>query len=110
MKTIFRIIVILAAATIVGSLLYAGVMSAGTTSGFNGFDGDGDRPQFEAGREVRPDGFGENLNPEGERRGHDESGGFPGGILKAIVLMSVAGGIYSLFVSGGRTAKKILAS
>lgn len=105
MKTIFRIIVILAAATIVGSL-----MSAGTTSGFNGFDGDGDRPQFEAGREVRPDGFGENLNPEGERRGHDESGGFPGGILKAIVLMSVAGGIYSLFVSGGRTAKKILAS
>lgn len=108
MKTAFRVLVILIAAVVIGGLIYRGVNSAGASSNFSGFGGDGQR--FEEGSGFRPDGDAGGSRPEEGRGGRGEGGfGFPGGILKALVLMSVAGGVYSLIVWGGRTARKSFA-
>jgi hypothetical protein len=99
MNTIFRILIILVVTAIVGSLMYAGVSAMGSaTTTFE--DGEG-RPQLPEGADFRP----EHEEHEG-REGRDGGFGFPGGIIKALVLMSVAGGVYSAIVWTGRKAKR----
>ncbi|HAX68348.1 MAG TPA: hypothetical protein DCY14_01950 [Anaerolineae bacterium] len=105
MKTLFRILVILVAASIIGGLMYVGVNASGSsdTSTFE----EGRRPQF------NPDGDDNMFRPEGDERGeHGERGGFgfPGGVIKALVLMSIAGGIYSAVVWTGKKAKRVATS
>lgn len=110
MNTLFRILVILVVATIVGGLMYVGVNASGPSTGPGGFeDGEG-RPRFSEG-----DGFGDGdeggFRPEREEHGdRGERGfGFPGGVVKAVVLMSIAGGFYSLIAWSGKKAKKLSA-
>lgn len=96
MKTLFRVLIILVAASIIGGLMYAGVSAAGTTS----FEGE--RPQMPEGAEFRP---------EREEHGEREGGfGFPGGVIKSLVLMSVSGGIYFAVARAGRKAKQVAAT
>jgi hypothetical protein len=99
MKTIFRVLIILVVATLIGGLMYAGVNASSSTNAFPSFEEGRERPQFSEGTEFRP---------EGDRDGRDERGGFgfPGGVLKAVVLMSIAGGIYSGIVWAGKKAKR----
>lgn len=107
MKTVFRVLVILVVTTIIGGLMYMGVGASDSgTTGFPEFEENGERPQFAEESEFRPEGG--DFRPEG---GHDERGeeggfGFPAGIIKALVLMSVAGGIYSAVVFAGKKAKR----
>lgn len=86
MRTLFRVLLILVVASLIGGLIVAGVNASGSSSTPGDFDGDGPRP---------PDGA--EFRPEFE--GRDERGeggfGFPGGMIKAIVAMVVAGGVYS---------------
>ncbi|MBN8655219.1 MAG: hypothetical protein J0M11_05725 [Anaerolineae bacterium] len=99
MKTIFRILIILVVTAIVGGLMYAGVSASGSaTTTFE--DGEG-RPQLPEGAEFRP----EHEEHEG-REGRDGGFGFPGGVVKSLILMSVAGGIYSVIVQAGKKAKR----
>lgn len=100
MKTLFRVLVILVAASVIGGLMYAGVSASDSPASFGDFDeGDEVRPQLPEGTEFRP-----------EREEHDEgSFGFPGGVIKAVVLMSIAGGVYSAIVWAGRKAKRVAA-
>lgn len=98
MKTLFRVLIILAAASIIGGLMYAGVSASGPTTGLPNFEEGGERPQLPEGVEFRPEG--------GEREERDGGFGFPGGVIKALVLMSFAGGIYSAIVMTGKKAKR----
>ena len=76
MKILFRVLVILVVAAIFGGLMYAGVSAMDSTStNFEGFDGDEDRPAPPEGAEFRPD-----HDEDGEREG---GFGFPGGMIKA---------------------------
>lgn len=110
MKTLFRILIILAAATIIGGLMYVGVSASGS-SATTSFE-EGRPPQFNPGGDNDGDGFrpeGGEFRPEGERdgeRGERGGFGFPRGIIKALVLMTVAGGIYSAIVWTGKKAKR----
>lgn len=99
MKTIFRVLVILVAASIIGGLMYAGVSASGSSTA-NFEEGEG-RPQPPEGAEFRP---------EGEREEREGGFGVPTGIIKALVLMLVAGGIYSAIVWTGKKAKRIAAA
>lgn len=116
MKTLFRVLIILVVATIIGGLMYVGVGTSGSSS---------DAPAFEDGRPIpsedggfRPvnDGDGDGFRPEGgDFRPDDEHGerggfGFPGGVIKALVLMSIAGGIYSAIAWTGKKAKRAATS
>lgn len=104
MNTLFRVLTILVIATIIGGLMYVGVSTSNSsTNGFPEFEGGRERPPFAEGSEFRPDG--DNDGERGERGGF----GFPGGIIKAVVLMSVAGGIYSGIVWAGKKTKQTLA-
>lgn len=109
MKTLFRVLIILVAATIIGGLMYVGVSASGSS----------DTPSFEEGRppQFSPDGDndgnsfrpeGGEFRPEGERDERGERGGFgfPGGVIKALVLMSIAGGIYSAIAGTRKKAKQ----
>ncbi|MBI2332757.1 MAG: hypothetical protein HYU84_11470 [Chloroflexi bacterium] len=42
----------------------------------------------------------------GDHEKRDGGFGFPGGVLKALVLMSIAGGVYSVVVWAGKKAKQ----
>ena len=100
MKTLFRVLIILVAASLIGGLMYAGVSASGPTTSLPNFEEGEERPELPEGMEFRPEG--------GER---DEGGlGFPGGVIKAIVLMSIAGGIYSVIVWTGKKAKRTATS
>lgn len=94
MKTLFRILIILVITSIIGGLMYAGVSAAGTTS----FEDE--RPQMPEGAEFHPE-----REEHGERDGID----FPGGMVKALVLMSIAGGVYSGVVWAGKKTKQVSA-
>ncbi|HNN12821.1 MAG TPA: hypothetical protein PKL78_04645 [Anaerolineales bacterium] len=111
MKTIFRVLMILAVATLIGGLMYIGVSASGSNSGQPAFEGD--REGFPGGAEFRLDGDnngfrpeGGEFRPDGDRRGERGGFGFPGGVIKALVLMSVAGGIYSGIIWAGRKSKR----
>ncbi len=114
MKTLFRILIILVVATIIGGLMYVGVNASSSSDAPSFEEG---RPQSPDGAQFRPegdddgDGFrpeGGEFRPEGGRDEHGDRGGFgfPGGVLKALVLMSIAGGIYSAIVWAGKKAKQ----
>ena len=84
MKTIFRILVILVVASIIGGLMYAAVSAAGNNTQTRTRDDlPGDRP-------APPDG---EFRPErdGDREGFE--GGFmlPFGMVKSLVLMCIIG-------------------
>lgn len=102
MKTLFRVLIILVVASIIGGLMYAGVSASNSSASFGDFDGDESRrPLPPEGAEFRP-----------EREDHEEHEGefdFPGGMIKAVVLMSIAGGAYSAIVSAGKKAKRVAA-
>lgn len=101
MNTLFRVLIILVVAVIVGGLMYVGVSASNSSN--NGF------PEFEGGRQ-RPEGS--EFRPEGDHdgeRGERGGFGFPGGIIKALVLMTVAGSIYSGIVRVGKKSKQMLA-
>ena len=101
MNTLFRVLIILVVAVIIGGLMYVGVSASNSSN--NGF------PEFEGGRQ-RPEGS--EFRPEGDHDGEQgERGGFgfPGGIIKALVLMTIAGSIYSGIVRMGKQSKKTLA-
>ncbi|MFM8369747.1 MAG: hypothetical protein ACKOBD_13445 [Chloroflexota bacterium] len=102
MNTLFRILVILVVATIIGGLMYVGVSASGSSASFGDFEEGEERPQ-------PPEGF--EFRPEGEEQEDRDSGfGFPGGVIKALVLMSIAGGIYSTVMWTGKKAKRSTAS
>ena len=77
MTTLYRILIILVVASIIGGAIYMAVGGGGSSSGQ-------EPPQ------MRPDG---QHRPEGGdgREGGDE---LPFGILKSLVIMSVASGVY----------------
>ena len=78
MTTLYRILIILVVASIIGGAIYMAVGGGGSSSGQQ-------PPQ------MQPDG---QHRPEG-REGHEEGGdGLPFGILKSLVIMSVASGVY----------------
>lgn len=111
MNTLFRILVILVAATLIGGLMYVGVSASNTSAGPGDFEQGEGRPRPAEGVEFGDGDEGE-FRPEREGRGERGEGGFglPGGVLKALVLMSIAGGIYSLIARGGKQARKISSS
>lgn len=98
MKIIFRILLILVVASLIGGLMYAGVNASGSSSVQTSFEGE---------RPLPPDS--EEFRPDGER---DEGGGFefPFGVVKSLVLMSIAGGVYSVIVSAGKKGKRAVAA
>lgn len=102
MNTLLRVLIILTVTAIIGGLMYAGVGASDSPAGFGDFEEGEGRPRPPQGEEF--DGEGE-FRPEDER-GERGGFGFPGGMLKAVVLMTMAGGIYSLIVWGGKQAKK----
>lgn len=101
MKTLFRVLVLLVIATLIGGLMYVGVNAAGT-SNVQSFEGGS--PQFQEG--------GEQFRPEREEHGERGEGGFrfPGGMIKAGVLMTFAGGIYYATTWTGKKVKKLTTS
>ena len=113
MKTFLRVLIILAAVTVIGGLMYVGVNASGS-SDVSSFD-EGRPPQFDRDGDDDGDGFrpgdGE-FRSEGEHEEHGERGrfGFPGGVIKALIHMTVAGLIYSAVVWIGKRIKKKPAS
>lgn len=100
MNTLFRVLIILVVASIVGGLMYVAVDASGSSSFEEGRPG--------GGGQFRPDGDGDGdaFRPEGEGRGERGGFGFPGGIIKALVLMSLAGGIYSAIAWAVKKSKR----
>ena len=77
MTTLYRILIILVVASVIGGAIYMAV---------GGGSSAGQQPP-----QMRPDG---QHRPEG-REGHEVGGdGLPFGILKSLVIMSVASGVY----------------
>ncbi|MBE0671341.1 MAG: hypothetical protein IH588_12185 [Anaerolineales bacterium] len=100
MKIVFQVLVILVIAALIGGLMYAGVSAAGSSS-VSSFNGERlEQPSTLEGREFRPDG---------DHDERDGEAGFPGGVVKALVLMSFAGGVYSVAVWAGKKAKQATA-
>ena len=99
MKTLFRVLVIMVVASIIGGLMYAGVSASGSST-TNFEEGEG-RPQRPEGAEFRPE---HDEHEEHENRG--DGFDLPGGSVKALVLMSLAGGVYSAIVWAGKKAKR----
>ena len=97
MKTLLRVLIILVVASLISGLMYAAVNASSSS---NGSSLDGGRPSGQ----FRPDGDGEH-----EERGGRGGFGFPGGVIKALVLMSIAGGIYSVIVWTRKQAKRAAA-
>jgi len=77
MTTLYRILIILIVAAIIGGAIYMAVGGGGSSSGQQ-------PPQMRSDDQPRPEG-GE------DREGGD---GLPFGILKSLVIMSVASGVY----------------
>ena len=105
MNTLFRIFVILVVAALIGGLMYVGVNASNSYTSFGDFDEGEGFPQRSDGDEFRPE-HDEFEEQEGREGGQDGGFGFPGGVLKAVVLMSIAGGIYSAVAWAGKKAKK----
>ncbi|MBN8579616.1 MAG: hypothetical protein J0L96_03000 [Anaerolineae bacterium] len=97
MKTLLRVLIILVVASLISGLMYAAVNASSSS---NGSSLDGGRPSGQ----FRPDG-----DEEHEERGERGGFGFPGGIIKALALMSIAGGIYSVIVWTRKQAKRAAA-
>ena len=76
MTTLYRILIILVVATIIGGAIYIAV---------GGGDSAGQQPP-----QMRSDGH---SRPEGGE-GREGGDGLPFGILKSLVIMSVASGVY----------------
>ncbi|MBI5963054.1 MAG: hypothetical protein HY863_06235 [Chloroflexi bacterium] len=74
MSTLYRILVILVVATLIGGLIYAAVGSGNSTSGL----------PAPADGQPRPE---DGESPEGDSV-------LPLGVLKSLVIMSIAGGAY----------------
>lgn len=106
MNTIFRVLIILVVTAIIGGLMYAGVSASESSTSFESFEEGEGRPQPPEGAEFLP----EREEHEEREGGRDGGFGFPGGVIKALVLMSVAGGIYSAIVWTGKKAKQTIAS
>ncbi|MFN8401582.1 MAG: hypothetical protein U0X74_16335 [Anaerolineales bacterium] len=108
MNTLFRVLIILVVAVIIGGLMYVGVSASNSSNnGFPEFEGGRQRPESS---EFRPEGG--DFRPEGDfdgERGERGGFGFPGGIIKALVLMTIAGSIYSGIVWVGKKSKQALA-
>ncbi len=95
MNTLFRILIILAVAVLVGGVMYVGVnVAAGPVTVSNEEES---RPQLPEGAEARP-----------EEREEGDGIDLPGGMVKALVLMSIAGGGYSAVVWAGKKANRSL--
>ena len=101
MNTLFRIFVILVVAALIGGLMYVGVSASNSSASFGDFEEGEGRPQPSEGGEFRPE-----QDHDDHEGGRDGGFGFPGGVIKAVVLMSIAGGIYSAIVWTGKKAKK----
>ena len=101
MKTFFRVLIILVIASIIGGMMYVGVNASSSATGSANFEEGGERPSLPEGAEFRP---------EGDREERDGGFGFPVGVLKALVLMSIAGGAYSAVVLAGKKAKQVTSS
>jgi len=103
MKTIFRVLVILIAAAIVGGIIFVlvGNTAFNTRSGFDRHGGNELRPGDNA--EFRPD---ENFAPRPERDREEFSGGlfFPGGVLKGLLVVSV---VMLVWLNVGKLFRKV---
>ncbi|HMV29272.1 MAG TPA: hypothetical protein PKE23_07790 [Anaerolineales bacterium] len=109
MKTVIRILIILVVTGILGGLMYVGVSASNSsTAGFPEFEGERQRPQFGEESEFRPEGGEFRPDGDGDRRGERGGFGFPGGVIKALVLMTIAGGIYSAVTWTGKKAKQAI--
>ena len=105
MKTIFRILVILIAAAIVGGIIFA-LVGNNTSDTRSGFDKHGDaesRPGDNA--EARPN---ENLapRPERDREEFDDGFLFPGGVIKGLLVVSV---VMVIWLNVGKLFSKVKA-
>ncbi len=86
MKTIFRVLIILTVAALIGGMLYSAVNAMPASN------------RFEAKRFERPDGEEFHLDEEHEEREEFEGGMMlPFGMVKSLVVMSVIGAPYFLF-------------
>ena len=98
MAAFFRILVILVVAVLIGGLMYAGVGASDSSAGLGGFED-------EEGRSQRPEGG--DFRPEHDEGREGGGFGFPSGVIKALVLMSIAGGVYSAMAwAGKKSARK----
>ncbi len=95
MNIFFRTMVILVVTTIIGGLMFTGVTVLDTLDDNGQPENDVIRLPSTESREFRPEGD-----------GRDGGFGFPGGVIKALVLMSIAGGIYSVIVWTSKQAKR----
>lgn len=101
MKTLFRVLVILVVTAIIGGLMYAGVTASGSAATFTNFEEGQERPQ-------RPDGA--EFRPDGEREEREGGAGLPAGVIKALFLMTVAGGAYSVVIWTSKKARQVIAA
>ncbi len=77
MKTVYRVLVILVVAALLGGMMYAAVSASGTS-------GASERREFDEERFARPEG---NFRPEREEGGVR----LPFGVVKSLVLMALVG-------------------
>jgi|GEM_PF-1012416 len=104
MKIIFRIVLILAAAAILGGAMYAAVNTVGASASFG-----------ERGERMRPtDGDGDREDMfrsehEGRERDFDDGRGFflPFGMVKALIFISVTAAIYYFAEQFTRRKKRL---
>ena len=78
MKVLFRVLVVLAAASLVGGAIFAAVNMNGTGS---------QQPSFQQTEGDRP-------RPEGDRERAEGGFGFPFGVVKSLVMISVVAVVY----------------
>ncbi|MBI5825225.1 MAG: hypothetical protein HZB18_14440 [Chloroflexi bacterium] len=102
MKTLFQIFVILAVATLIGGLMFASVNASSPALA----DGQ-DTVSVE---QVNPETDGDAFRPESEDRDEGGISGFPAGVIKALVLMSISGGVYSAVANAGKKAKRTVSA
>ena len=98
MKIIFRILIILIAAAIVGGIIFV-LVGNNTSDTRSGFDRQGNA-EFRPGNnaESRPD---ENFAPRPERDREEFGGGFlfPGGVIKGLLVVSV---VMAVWLNAGK--------
>lgn len=87
MKVIFRVLVIIAVATLIGGTIYGVVSAGGSSTGQQrGFDGR-ERP-------APPNGGGD-FHPEGGDRRRNEGGfGLPFGMAKGFIIVAIIAAVY----------------